>query len=77
MNLSQKRLKDHDLAVSQINTLYDIKELLIYNTKYGEIIGHYASNKYFFYSNGKRVFIHPLRHEAINFLKRSYTLKAK
>ena len=70
-------LKNISLSVaeSDIERLKDIKEMLIYKTKFGTIIGHYAGNAFFFYCKGKELFRDSDKSKAIKFLQNSYNIK--
>ena len=66
-----------NVAKSDIKTLIDEKEMLISNTKFGTIVGHFAGNSFFFYSNGKELFRDSDKSKAIKFLTNSYNITIK
>jgi hypothetical protein len=75
MTLQEIKNISLSFAQSDIERLYDIKEMLIGQTKFGLIVGHYADNKFFFYSQCKEIFRNSDKSKAIKFLQNSYTIK--
>ena len=75
MTLQEIKNISKSVAVNDVERLYDVKEMLIGKTKFGTIVGHYADNRYFFYSQGKEIFRNSDKSKTINFLKNSYTFK--
>ncbi len=66
-----------NVAKSDIKILIDEKEMLISNTKFGTIVGHFAGNSFFFYSNGKELFRNSDKSKAIKFLTNCYNIIIK
>ena len=77
MTLQDLKNEATNVAKRDIKTLIDEKEMLIGNTKFGLIVGHYADNKFFFYSNGKELFRNSDKSKAINFLTNCYNIIIK